>query len=179
MFSYFQSNPERARCFRAGMKAAHARGGYEISHLIENLPISSRSGPVTVVDVGGSHGETMVKLAEHNTDAKCTVQDLPSTIDKHIPLQGEMAERVSFMEHDFFEEQPVKGAGFYLLRNVLHNWSDGDCMKILRSLIPALGADSKIIVNDWCIPRKTLDVSWQERKARYDPSLLKTRHNQR
>jgi hypothetical protein len=48
--------------------------------------------------------------------------------------------------------QPVEGADIYLLRWILHDWSDKYCIKILQNLIPALRKGTKIVINDICIP---------------------------
>ncbi|KAJ4288350.1 hypothetical protein N0V88_007388 [Collariella sp. IMI 366227] len=51
-------------------------------------------------------------------------------------------EGVLMMEHDFHEEQPVKGALVYLLRRVLLDYSDSLATNILRRLADALPADN-------------------------------------
>ncbi len=81
------------------------------------------------------------------------MQDLPDTIaglDAQIP--EDLKNRVRGMEHDFLTPQPVKGADVYLLRWILHDWSDKYCVKILQSLIPGMKNGAKVIVNDICIP---------------------------
>lgn len=54
--------------------------------------------------------------------------------------------------HDFFEPQPVKGAAVYLLQQVLHDWSEVYCVKILRHLRAAAGPGSQLVVVDCIIP---------------------------
>lgn len=54
---------------------------------------------------------------------------------------------ISFQAHDFFTPQPVK-ADVYILRHVLHDWSDKYCIQILRNLVASMKPSSKIIVND-------------------------------
>lgn len=81
------------------------------------------------------------------------VQDLEPVItdaQEHIP--ADIASRVSFMTHDFFTAQPVVGADVYFFRWIFHNWSDKYSIKILRSLIPALKRDAKIIISDAVLP---------------------------
>jgi hypothetical protein len=56
------------------------------------------------------------------------------------------------MAHDFFTEQPVKDADIYLLRFILHNWSDSYCIDILRRLVPALKDGARVLVNDIVLP---------------------------
>lgn len=56
------------------------------------------------------------------------------------------------MGHDFFTEQPVKGAEVYLLKWILHCWSDKYARNILRALIPALRRGSKIVLHEYILP---------------------------
>lgn len=66
-----------------------------------------------------------VDLAKAFPNLCFVVQDLPATIEKaHSVWNAEAADavaaaRVQLQPHDFFEEQPVKGAGAYFLRCVL------------------------------------------------------------
>jgi hypothetical protein len=82
------------------------------------------------------------------------VQDLdePVVRDADARKPKEVGDRVEFMKHDFFTEQPVRGADVYLLRAVLHNWSDKYAVKVLRGLIPALKKGAKVVVNDVVVP---------------------------
>lgn len=49
----------------------------------------------------------------------------------------ELAERLVFVEGDFFGDLPG-GADLYLLKNVLHNWTDDTSIKILRRIHAAM-----------------------------------------
>ncbi|KAL9615670.1 MAG: hypothetical protein Q9204_008699 [Flavoplaca sp. TL-2023a] len=52
------------------------------------------------------------------------------------------------MAHDFFHENPVKGADIYWLRGILHDWSDGYCIQILQAIKAAMNPESKILICD-------------------------------
>lgn len=56
-----------------------------------------------------------------------------------------------FQKHNFFEEQPVC-AEFYILRHVLHDWQDEDCITILKALLPALEPGAKVFVSEAILP---------------------------
>lgn len=56
--------------------------------------------------------------------------------------------RVSFMSHDFFTPNPVKGADIYYLRSVLLDWGDDDVVTILENLRVSMVADqSRLIIS--------------------------------
>lgn len=40
------------------------------------------------------------------------------------------------------------------MQEVLHNWSDADCMKVLKNCLKALPDDGKLIVIEQVIPKK-------------------------
>lgn len=67
-------------------------------------------------------------------------------------IPEELKDRVELTTHDFFTEQPVKGADVYFFRHVFHNWPDLYCIKILRALIPALKPGAKVLINDGTAP---------------------------
>lgn len=45
------------------------------------------------------------------------------------------------------------GARAYYLHSVLHDWDDASCLKILRSIVPAMQPGfSKLLVNEYVVP---------------------------
>jgi hypothetical protein len=91
-------------------------------------------------------------LARAFPDLKITVQDLPKVrpvFEKELP--AELKDRVGFMEHDFFQPQPVK-ADVYMLNQILHDWPDSEAVSILRAQIPALQPGARIILNEYIDP---------------------------
>ncbi|EIN06260.1 S-adenosyl-L-methionine-dependent methyltransferase [Punctularia strigosozonata HHB-11173 SS5] len=109
----------------------------------------------TIVDVGGGVGGMCLDLAHNFPNMKFVVQDRPQTViqakeiwEREIP-GAEAKGTVRLMPHDFFNEQPVKGADVYHLRNILHDWSDAYCIRILKALRPALTAPrSRILISE-------------------------------
>ncbi|RYP77927.1 hypothetical protein DL769_003300 [Monosporascus sp. CRB-8-3] len=150
-FDVIKRDPARQQRFIDAMSYSHLHSSYSMDHLLDTYDFS---GARTIVDVGGSHGQVAVALArKYPMIDEIIVQDLPDTVaglDAHIP--PELRARVRGMEHDFLTAQPVKGADVYLLRWILHDWSDKYCVKILRSLVPGLKKGAKVVVNDICIP---------------------------
>ncbi|KAF2194602.1 O-methyltransferase, partial [Zopfia rhizophila CBS 207.26] len=49
-----------------------------------------------------------------------------------------LVSRVEFMGHDFFQEKVLRRADVYFFTWIMHNWSDGRCVKILRNPIPGV-----------------------------------------
>ncbi|KAM7200831.1 S-adenosyl-L-methionine-dependent methyltransferase [Rhypophila sp. PSN 637] len=159
-FATLRKQPERMARFGNAMSVMqNMMPGFDATAALEAYNwaglVSSSTPKLTVVDVGGGqNGDFAHALAaKHGVIfEKIIVQDLdlkPETDSK----RGSGI--VEFMHHDFFTEQPVRGANVYFLRMVLHDWSDGDCVRILRGLAPALEKKKnkgRILINDLVVP---------------------------
>ena len=133
------------------MRFSHLHPSYHLSHLLDNYDFGT--GECTIVDIGGSDGEVSTEIASRYPQIRCIVQDLPETIaDWTTRVPTSLQDRVTCMAHDFLTPQPVHGADVYLLRWILHDWSDKYCVRILRNLVPALKKGARVVVNDICIP---------------------------
>ncbi|XXH05072.1 hypothetical protein Hte_011496 [Hypoxylon texense] len=107
------------------------------------------AGKVKVVDVGGSAGHDAIVLARNFPELTITVQDLPKVkpvFEANLP--EDVKDRVSFVEHDFFQPQPVQ-ADIYIFKMILHDWPDHEAAKILRALIPALKPSARVILFEY------------------------------
>ncbi|KAJ5084748.1 S-adenosyl-L-methionine-dependent methyltransferase [Penicillium alfredii] len=168
IFQALADMPQRASVFAKAMMWLAQLPGFSPQYLVENFPWGS--GDITVVDVGGGMGHIARALAAHNPTVQCIVQDRAETIAQgENILSAELQGRVRFQAHDFFEEQPVHGADVYLLRHVLHDWSNKYARKILQALIPALKPGTKIVLNDRVVPGYGETSNLAEREARdYD-----------
>lgn len=163
-FSYLDKHPERAAKFASAMSTFTTGPGWEVEHILHGFDWSSIG---TIVDMGGSTGTVMVALSQNYKQIRCIVQDLASTIARCPPLPADLEGRIEFMVHDFFTEQPIKGADLYFFRMILHDWSNAEAIKILQQLIPALNPGSQILLNEWCLPEPNT-ASWlEEKKVRY------------
>ncbi|KAL4876386.1 S-adenosyl-L-methionine-dependent methyltransferase [Aspergillus karnatakaensis] len=179
IFQVFETHPERAKHFAGAMVWYASYPGFEPEHLIEGFPwpvppSNNDKENLKVIDVGGGRGHISIALAEHSPTTKFIVQDVPDIVaqgEESLPETSKDA--ILFQSHDFFEPQPVEGADIYLLRQILHDWSDKYAMKIIRALIPALKSGAKVVVNDRVMPGHREVHYLVEREARdSDMSML-------
>lgn len=101
--------------------------------------------------MGGNLGRDALFFRRRFPDLKGRVicQDLPDVITS---AKSVASQDVEMVPHDFFTPQPVQNAAIYFLHFVLHDWSNDDCVRILRRIRDAMGPKSKIIVNELVIP---------------------------
>ncbi|KAI0114031.1 S-adenosyl-L-methionine-dependent methyltransferase [Nemania sp. FL0031] len=154
MFDVLKADPERATRFAAGMRLYAARPDLDVHYLVDAWPWGELQDGATVIDVGGSHGEAAIALARAFPSLKLVVQDIdePTVLEADSRKPADVAERVRYMTHDFFTEQPIRHADVYLYRACLHNWSDKYAVRILRALIPALKVGARVLLNDVVVP---------------------------
>ena len=118
--------------------------------------------------VGGSTGFVCVRLAESFPSLRFVVQDLPNVVaGASSKVPKELSNRLTFMEHNFLTEQPVKDAAVYFFRWIFHNWSDKYCVQILRNHVPALKPGARIVIMDNCLPEPNMLHLWQDERIRY------------
>ncbi|KAH6764048.1 hypothetical protein C2S51_015297 [Perilla frutescens var. frutescens] len=97
-------------------------------------------GLKSMVDLGGGTGETAKGIADAFPGLKCIVMDLP-----HVVAGLEGSENLSFCSGDMFESIPNADAVF--LKWLLHDWSDEDCVKILKKCKEAITPNGgKVII---------------------------------
>jgi hypothetical protein len=158
-FEALEKDPERLRNFHvlSGMAERFRpwTGFYDFGKLAQD---SEGDRPV-FVDIGGGNGTMIEKLLLAHPNIKpeqCILQDRESVISLAKERQGDgsLPAGVQCAVHDFFTPQPVKGAKAYHFRAITHDWSDSIVVKILSNVVPAMVADSKILIGDNVIPEQ-------------------------
>lgn len=107
-----------------------------------------------MIDIGGGIGKDLtVFLASYPSLRDAVVlQDQPAAIDT-ARENGVENLGIKPTVHDFFTEQPVKGAKVYYFQSVLHDWADEDCKRILGHVRDAMVRGySRLLINEVVIP---------------------------
>jgi hypothetical protein len=103
----------------------------------------------SLVDVGGSGGQLLSAILRRHRRLAGVVFDLPPVIE-HARATGlsrthRIAARLQFASGDFFDSVP-DGAAAYLLRFIMHNWNDADCVRILRNCRRAMPSGGTVLI---------------------------------
>ena len=119
----------------------------------------------TIVDVGGGNGALLAGVLVANPKLEGTVFDLPHVVE-HAPAllaQAKVASRCRVVGGSFFESVP-EGADAYILRAVIHDWSDEDSIRILSVVRRAIGADGVLLLIERVIapPNEGRDVKFSD-----------------
>ncbi|PHT37250.1 Trans-resveratrol di-O-methyltransferase [Capsicum baccatum] len=107
-------------------------------------------GLTSLVDVGGGTGTVAMAITKKFPDIKCIVLDLPPVVAN---LQG--SENLEFVAGDMFQKIPAANA--VLLKSILHDWNDEECVKILKNCKDAITRSGKVIIIDMVMENPELD----------------------
>ena len=104
------------------------------------------SGAKLIADIGGGNGETLRRILARFPAPRGLVFDLKDVVEAITPSEC-LDGRIAVQAGSFFDGVPA-AADIYLLIRVLHNWSDEDCVRILRALRGAMPADARVLIVD-------------------------------
>jgi hypothetical protein len=159
IWEWYEKRPQENAIFDSAMSIQEnfpkeTRPPYPFSEDIGEL----RTDPdaVTLVDIGGGFGQAIKALhADYpGLEGRFVLQDLPKTINQ-IDVTEAKNDGFEPMVHDFFTPQVIKGAKFYHLRRVLHDWNDGPSIKILKATREAMKDTpdySRLLIHEWILP---------------------------
>ncbi|KAG6868849.1 hypothetical protein C0993_008978 [Termitomyces sp. T159_Od127] len=153
MWELFARDEMRARRFNIGMRGVQALQPTDAilkAYEWNKLPAGS-----VVVDVGGGIGSTSLPLAREFPSLEIVVQDLQTAIQdgekfwqKNLPNSP-----VTLEVQNFFTPQPTnREVSVFLLKQILHDWSDEYCVKILTQLRNAARKDTRLLVVESLVP---------------------------
>jgi SAM-dependent methyltransferase len=140
-FSYLAAHPDAAAAFHDA-QAAGAR--LQAVMCAGALPLD---GVRSVLDVGGGTGTFLAHVLASHPRLRGSVCDLPEAAAgaRETFAQAGVADRATFDAGDFFEAVPT-GHDLHVLTAVVHDWSDDDCVRLLRNCATALAPGGKICV---------------------------------
>ncbi|KAG5641790.1 hypothetical protein DXG03_004194, partial [Asterophora parasitica] len=141
----------RSRRFNIAMQGIQSLQSDVVSTAYDwkDLPAGS-----VIVDVGGGVGTWSLVLARKFPDFEFVVQDVPGVIQDAEKLWKTSLPnaKVTLEVQDFFKPQPERNVSVFLMKHILHDWSDEYVVKILAQLRTIARPDTKLILIEIIIP---------------------------
>lgn len=141
---YLEIHPELSHHFNQCMSSLSQSHNSAILQSYDFCPFSH------IVDVGGGQGALLLSILQANPESQGTVFDLPHVIESHPAPPSHMASRLHYEAGDFFQQVPM-GADLYILKQIIHDWSDADAVRILQHCKTAMPTDSRLLIIDTAI----------------------------
>ena len=139
-FDYLRAHPDEARQYDAMMahfpddRHAAIAAAYDFS------------GARVIADIGGGDGATLRHILTRWPTPSGLIFDRED-VARSIPQDKLLGGRIALASGSFFESVPT-GADIYMVTRVLHNWSDEDCLRILRVCRTAMGRDALLLLGE-------------------------------
>jgi len=111
------------------------------------------SGVRTIMDVGGGNGSLVLAVLGRYPELQGRIADLPyieAQARGGIEAAG-AAGRCAFSPCDFFREIP-KGADLVVMKSVLHDWTDEECVRILKNCRAAIEPGGRLLIIEAPVP---------------------------
>ncbi|WP_018557611.1 MULTISPECIES: methyltransferase [unclassified Streptomyces] len=139
-FTYLGDNPAEAELFSVAMSGMSEQLNRDLAQALD----TTRS--TVAVDVGGGTGALVQGLLLANPTLRGQSLDLPHAAAAAQASAGKqgLTDRFTAVTGDFFESVPP--ADLYLLKMVLHDWNDADCVRILRNCRAAALPGARVVV---------------------------------
>jgi hypothetical protein len=148
LFEYFESHPDAAELFTAGMATRTAE------HLDAIVAAYDWTTFRTIVDVGGADGTLLTSILATAPDARGVIFDqqrVRASAEQQVASAG-LQQRCIFTNGDFFAAVPG-GGNAYLLKYVLHDWDDDQVVTILRNVRHTAPIDARLLVIEPLLPQ--------------------------
>ena len=147
LFEYIGAHSELPAVFDAGMTSFH---GYETAAMLDAYDFS---GVETLADVGGGNGSVLSSVLHRYPKMKGILFDLGHVVARsreRLKMEG-LADRCSVAEGSFFESVP-KGADAYILRHIIHDWTDEQSIQILKNVRKVIPANGRVLIVEFVVP---------------------------
>ena len=140
LYDYLGTHPEAAAVFNA---AITDRARQENAAVVDAYDW----WPDTIIDVGGGQGSLLAAILAHAPNTCGVLFEAPQVIDgaKQMMERTGLARRCAVVSGDFFQSVPAEG-DLYLMRRIMHGWSDKKATLILRNCRKAMAQSARLLI---------------------------------
>lgn len=146
-YDYLGRHPATAALFHEAMT------GFSEQEAAAILAVWDFPAVRTLVDVGGGQGALVAALlrAHPQLQAEIFDQSSPAEDARRLFADPAIQARARFVQGDFFASVP-EGADLYVLKSIIHNWSDAAAVKILRTCRAAMPPHGRLLLAERVVP---------------------------
>ena len=142
IFDYFSKHLDEASFFTESLTNLSRAAAIDIAAVLDT------KGVQLAFDIGGASGDVIRAMMRANPELHGGVFDLPHVIPAAAAAaeaEG-LGERFTTVGGNFFESVPP--ADLYVLKYILHDWDDDECVRILKNCRASLVTGGRIAVVD-------------------------------
>jgi SAM-dependent methyltransferase len=95
-----------------------------------------------ILDIGGGQGELIIDIQEKYSNAECMLFEHEETISQ---LSSIIKQGINVFTGDFFTDE-LPEADCYILKLILHDWNNDQCIKLLKNCNRTLSKGGKLLI---------------------------------
>ena len=105
-----------------------------------------------IVDAGGGRGGLLAEILKRNPTVKGVLYDHPLIVQEpeYLSAAG-LLDRCELIGGNFLESVP-QGADAYIMKRILMDWNDEDCVKMLRLMRDAMTPEGRVLTVNAVLP---------------------------
>lgn len=148
IFDLLAERPEQCETFQQAMSGGSAIAAQSI------LASYDFSGVERLADIGGGHGLLLASVLQKYPAMRGVLFDLPEVVagvpaDRLAACGG----RLQVEAGSFFERVP-QGCDAYMMKHIIHDWSDEHCRNILKLIRAQLPPHGRLLVCELVMPEE-------------------------
>lgn len=150
IFEHMRREPGFAAVFNRAMTSY---SNIQTQWALAALADEDFSAMKSLCDIAGGHGHLACAIAETYPHLAVTVFDLPEVVgdtERLLAPKPGLSGRCHYLGGDMFREVPPADA--YTLKMILHDWTDDECVQILRNLRRAARGPGRVFVIEHVVP---------------------------
>ena len=138
--------PEQCETFQRAMT------GFTSGAAVAIVEAYDFSGIERIADVGGGHGLLLASILRHFPKMQGVLFDRPEVVSE-VPASmfAGCDDRFSTEAGSFFESVP-EACDAYMLKHIIHDWSDEHCQTNLRLIREKLPKEGRVLVCEMVVP---------------------------
>lgn len=140
-YEFLEQHPEEATHFNVAMTGFH---GEEPAAIVDAYDFS---GTQRIVDVGGGAGNLLGTILAANPTVRGTLFERPQVVpdaERNLAAAG-VGDRCEIVGGDFLESVPA-GGDLYIVSHCIHNWDEGNCIRILENCRRAMAPGGRLLI---------------------------------
>jgi hypothetical protein len=141
-WGYFADNPEDSRLFNDAMTGlTHA----QVAGILKGYDFSTFG---TIADIGGGKGHLLRAVLAATPNLLGVIFDLRYVIEEASAISSD---RIKFESGNFFED-PLPVCDAYIMKAILHDWSDQEAAQILKAVRRSAPTHAKLLLAEFLLP---------------------------
>ena len=145
-FEYLGADAETRQVFADSMSSLSS------AFLDETLAVYDFTRCRRIADIGGGHGTFLRGILDRSPGSTGVLFDLPETIEAVKAAQPQAPNpRLELQAGDFFQSAP-QGCDLYVLRHIIHDWSDAESVAILSACRREMAPHARLLVVEMLLP---------------------------